>query len=338
MTQFTFAQAEAVLTDLNRIAPDKRVAFSARLKNLQKQGLGREVSKPGKGKAATMTFAGLIQTAFAIEMIRLGLPPQRAAKISSEGWTKIMHSIVYAVYPQVALDRENEKRGTNLTSKWVWRVHYDALDDMAETPHRTENGFFRVNALRADEVQTIFEFESDQETVLRVPLRRALLVNGTMLVRAVFDLVTNRFNYATELQLLRELEVAIMEEAYFIGAMVRSEVPHEDQASLEGRARGVIEDYDNIRALLPETARDAEMARAISLRAKMTKEEVEYLKVWPRGVIYEPESPMVAAAMSLVEKGVFVLSGRQTSLSVTVIGVLVLKLVQTETADVDQEA
>jgi hypothetical protein len=78
-----FSGLEALLADLHEIASDKRMAFQGRLKNLLKIGM-LQAARKGRGKAATYGAGDLVEMALALELIQIGLPPERAWQLLLE--------------------------------------------------------------------------------------------------------------------------------------------------------------------------------------------------------------------------------------------------------------
>lgn len=85
---FSFGEIEAVLSQVNFIANDKRTAFQARLKNLLKLGLLPDV-QVGRGRAATYSPWHLFQIGLALEYAHLGVPPGRTVEIFKTNMNKI---------------------------------------------------------------------------------------------------------------------------------------------------------------------------------------------------------------------------------------------------------
>jgi hypothetical protein len=70
-----FAQAEAVLAEVNSIRSDKRTAFQARLKNFQRLGLLQDV-REGRGKAGRYEAHHLLLLGLAVELAQLSFGPE----------------------------------------------------------------------------------------------------------------------------------------------------------------------------------------------------------------------------------------------------------------------
>ena len=87
-----FGGAEAVLSDVNSIASNKRTAFQARLKNFQRLGLLRGVQE-GRGRAARYQAHHLLWFAIAVEFGQLGLQPEAAVAILRRSERKIAEAI-----------------------------------------------------------------------------------------------------------------------------------------------------------------------------------------------------------------------------------------------------
>ncbi|HEY9091747.1 hypothetical protein [Parasphingorhabdus sp.] len=73
---FTYAEVEAILAQTYGISDTQLPGFRARLKNLQRIGFPEGLNT-GRGKPAIYNGGHLFQLAFAIELLLLGLTPER---------------------------------------------------------------------------------------------------------------------------------------------------------------------------------------------------------------------------------------------------------------------
>jgi hypothetical protein len=78
--RLSFAHVEQVLALAHEIRDDKRAAFAARLKHLQRLGFPPGVNT-GRGVAATYDIGHLFLLGLALELNQLGLTPERAADV-----------------------------------------------------------------------------------------------------------------------------------------------------------------------------------------------------------------------------------------------------------------
>lgn len=74
---FSMAQVEAVLAEVNDIRSDRRNTFQYRLKNLLKVGLLPHVPA-GRGKTASFNACDLFEFAIAVELLQFGMGPERS--------------------------------------------------------------------------------------------------------------------------------------------------------------------------------------------------------------------------------------------------------------------
>lgn len=95
------SQAEEVFVRVHQIAPKKRSAFQARLRHLQRWGVPPGTNT-GKGKAAAYGPIQVTMLGVALELLQLGLSPERAALLlanSGGRWlSQMTHAGLSAVY------------------------------------------------------------------------------------------------------------------------------------------------------------------------------------------------------------------------------------------------
>lgn len=77
-----YGGAEALFASINAIRPDKRIAFKARLKHLQRLGFPPGVNT-GTGRSANYGAGEIYQLGIALELLQLGLSPERAVRLVS---------------------------------------------------------------------------------------------------------------------------------------------------------------------------------------------------------------------------------------------------------------
>lgn len=75
--QLGFATVAGALARVNLIREDARSAFDARLKHFQRLEFPPGTNT-GRGRAATYGIGHVLQLAFALELVQLGVPPERA--------------------------------------------------------------------------------------------------------------------------------------------------------------------------------------------------------------------------------------------------------------------
>lgn len=81
--EFTFAEVEHALVVTYDIAEPKRPAFRARLQHLQKLKFPAGLNT-GRGRAAKYTVGHIYLIAVALELLQLGLSPERAKRVIEE--------------------------------------------------------------------------------------------------------------------------------------------------------------------------------------------------------------------------------------------------------------
>lgn len=199
MSRFTFGEVEAILAELNDVASHKRVAFSSRLKNLQKQGLSAEEAAPGRGRVAKFDYCDLINLAAGVELIRLGLPPQRAASIVSKSSSAFRYTSYLATYTDDEARDAAEENGLDLPElHHAWLVRFDAMADLTNDGFHEADDFEAVEDVPLSEVRAIFEIALDGNAVDHpFAARRHLVIHGTALCRRVVEIVAYSFRLAT---------------------------------------------------------------------------------------------------------------------------------------------
>lgn len=82
MTTFSlgYPQVESVLANLHHVSPEKRMALTGRVKNLQRKGWGIGSSRQ-RGKTAEYNVSSLIDLALAMELLALGISPEMAVEL-----------------------------------------------------------------------------------------------------------------------------------------------------------------------------------------------------------------------------------------------------------------
>lgn len=195
MPRFTFGQVEALLAEANDIAPDKRQAFSARLKHLQRQGLRGEGAQPGRGRAATQTFGEVMQLALAVELLKAGLPPQRAAQLVRLNWGSIRYSVFLSMLTRHDAD-QIVVRGSDesISTEWLWLVRADALAELTTAGDNEYDAYEAIEAVDLKGLSRLLDVYSHGGDPQG---RRTLLIHGTALTRSVLHQAAHRFHFAT---------------------------------------------------------------------------------------------------------------------------------------------
>lgn len=78
-----YGAVESLFSELHGIHPDRRIAFKARLKHLQRLGFPPGVNT-GTGRSAEYGAAQVYLLAIGLELLQLGLSPERAVRVATE--------------------------------------------------------------------------------------------------------------------------------------------------------------------------------------------------------------------------------------------------------------
>lgn len=203
---FTFGQIEAVCADLNRIAPDKRVAFVGRLKQLQKQGL-TEGQRPGRGKAGTYSFGDLMRFVIAIELIQAGIMPQMAAKLVAGSWSLLRMNIYVCSFAP-----EDTIGFTSKPTEYLWMLNVEALRALTSEGEGEWDHMERISAVPIEEAAEALAKGVSTEPSIFGESWRTLVLNGYNLTQRVMKVVAFHFGYASRLELRRDINEEIETE------------------------------------------------------------------------------------------------------------------------------
>lgn len=90
-----FREVETALAHLIGVHPGKRPRFQARLKQLQRMGFPEGINA-GKTARATYTGGHLFQMAVVLELLQIGITPERAIRFSRTWWDMIRKGLLLA--------------------------------------------------------------------------------------------------------------------------------------------------------------------------------------------------------------------------------------------------
>lgn len=229
MAQFTFGQVEAVCASLNRIADDKRVAFVSRMKQLQKQGLTEQESRPGRGKAGTYSFGSLMRFVIALELIQAGLMPQMAARLVVGSWGILRANIfVCSFAPEETIGFRKKP------TEYLWMLHVEALRGLTREGEGEHDHHDRIMAVPIERAAEQLAKGVDEHPLFFGEGWRTLVLNGYNLTQQVMNLVAFHFGYATRAELRDDIEGEMISES--------------------DRYREVSESFKNMPQLTPEQA------------------------------------------------------------------------------------
>jgi hypothetical protein len=202
MAEFTFGQVEAIMASLHDIADHKRVAFAGRLKFLQKNGVPRR-TRPGRGKTGSYNFSQLMQLAAAVELLKSGMTPQRAARLIDRNWGVLRHSVHMGTYTKAELaDYDSSYTVERARVDWIWLVEMDALADLTADGVSDFDDYEAIKPIASDvlalSVQTWGESYNPDGW-------RLLMINGTALTRAVVFQTVFQFRFASVADLRQDI-------------------------------------------------------------------------------------------------------------------------------------
>lgn len=203
MPQFTFGQVEAILASLNRIASDKRVAFGARLKHLQRQGIASEGANPGRGRSATYNFNELMKMVLGVELLQTGFPPQLAARLVTGSWSLLEYPIYTATLSDEEMDEWMEMPFGPTTREWLWVLNPEVLRDLSDGGLGEFDHMEAISPVPLEEVQ--FHISTGATVGIFGESWRTLVLNGTAITKAVIEAVEG-FGYATTAELRDDLK------------------------------------------------------------------------------------------------------------------------------------
>lgn len=105
--QWTWKQLEATFAYLHNIASQRRPAFNAKLRHLQRCGVLTGTNR-GKGTAVKYGAAHVIDLGFALELLQLGLEPEHAALLLQRFRTELFKRALLAAEELLKPTRHND--------------------------------------------------------------------------------------------------------------------------------------------------------------------------------------------------------------------------------------
>ncbi|WP_022687175.1 hypothetical protein [Sphingomonas phyllosphaerae] len=144
--EFSYSDVEGALAKLNRVATDKRIAFRARLKHLQRQGFPAGVNT-GTGRRAAYSVASLLQLALATELTQAGMAPKRVVRIIEGNWWQIARAFLVAMSP---VDYLNTWEVPPETNKLSLVLNPEALRDLSEEGEGEFDYYESIAVITAD--------------------------------------------------------------------------------------------------------------------------------------------------------------------------------------------
>lgn len=133
----SYAQVVALLADRHDVDDSSMVAFRGRLQHFQRLGFPAGINT-GRGRSAAYSFGQLVQLSLAVELIQLGLTPEKAVSV--------LRSNQFAVFQSVSSAVENE-------SEW-FRKENDYW--LGYAPSAMSTAFNKARGEPSEEEQTFF--------------------------------------------------------------------------------------------------------------------------------------------------------------------------------------
>lgn len=137
VAELGFGQLEACLAHIQQVSDEKRYTFQSRLKQWQKMGFPAG-TKVGKGAKVKYTFQHLCQIVIMMQMMRLGLTPERSIHMVNSGWPLFRMGLLDAidhlakVNPQIVYAFIHVNALAELSwnpEPWKETVHVDIVTD-----------------------------------------------------------------------------------------------------------------------------------------------------------------------------------------------------------------
>jgi hypothetical protein len=273
--EFSFGQIEAVCANLNRIASDRRVAFVGRLKQLQKQGLTKKASRPGRGRAGTYSFGDLMRFVIALELIQAGIMPQMAAKLVNGSWS-LLRGNIYAC----SFAPEDTVGFVAKPTEYLWMLSVEALRSLTREGEQEWDHMERIQAVPVEDAGKVLMSGVGVDAVRYGEGLRTLVLNGYNLTQRVMRTVAFVFGWATRQQLRDDLEAEMREteESYRKFAKLLEKggnlLTEEQSAALAVRLRETMEtDFSTS----PPTPRSVYVERARDVMRFLPEKAREFL-------------------------------------------------------------
>lgn len=96
MLELTFGQVEAIASSRHYVAHEKVKTFRARLQQLQRIGVPEGVNV-GKGGRARYGTTQLSQIMIALDLLDVGMPPERVAALVIGQWNELRQALSYVL-------------------------------------------------------------------------------------------------------------------------------------------------------------------------------------------------------------------------------------------------
>lgn len=175
----TYAQVETALAGMNRIADDKRIAFKARLKHLQRLGFPPG-SNTGTGKRVAYSYMTYIQMVVAVELMQSGIAPARIVRIIEGNWGNMEPDVLFALTPESLWDRFSPPV-TSERAQFAWVLSLEALRDLSEEGEGEYDYHEAIDTVPISQLSAKLGDE-DSEGPMVGELWRTLVLQGRLLI------------------------------------------------------------------------------------------------------------------------------------------------------------
>lgn len=213
--EFSYGDVEAVLSRLNRVADDKRVAFRARLKHFQRLGFPPGVNT-GTGKRAIYTFPLLLMMAFATELTQAGMAPKRVVKTLQHSWSNVEWSLLVAVTPGDIWDPPQDQ-------DLVWMISPEAMRDLSEEGEGEYDYHESIRVERVRDLEAIFLDEVEESPIVGEFYRHLVLQVRPFMAVLLGHVVAVRTDIEP-IQLWQDLEAKLVERGRVLKALFDQDI------------------------------------------------------------------------------------------------------------------
>jgi hypothetical protein len=204
---FSFGQMEAVCAAMQDISPDKRTAFTSRLKHLMKSGIFDEERRngefrPGRGKAAKFSFTQVMKMVVGVELLQAGTPPALVARLIQGNWMSLRVGVHFALYNEVEKRKAGDPR-----EETYWIFSPEALRELSSAGESRYDHYEAFETVYR-EADLLAHFTKHEVAGVTGHYRRQVVLNGTAITRAAAFLITGELRAAR----MEELQTDIYAE------------------------------------------------------------------------------------------------------------------------------
>ena len=151
------SELEAALGTLHDVREERRDAFRARIKHLQKLGFPQG-TQTGKGRRAAYDLEAIGRLVAAFELMQFGMMPSSAIALLEENWGFFRITLASAFHEILSGDYD-------FAMSWVWMINPQVLADLTAD---TSAGFGSVSAYRMKDIEKAIwrEWKDDEEGLM----------------------------------------------------------------------------------------------------------------------------------------------------------------------------